>query len=84
MGVGSLSHDTTTSYMLIHTPFFLNFTPTYTLLWHKGAHICQSTTYEAAEALHTNDMGVGYSQWGLAASTMTSKHRISTCTCIMA
>jgi hypothetical protein len=32
MGVGSLSHDTTTSYRLSHTPFFLKFTPTCTCI----------------------------------------------------
>jgi len=32
MGVCSLNHDTTTSYRLSHTPFFLKFTPTCTCI----------------------------------------------------
>ena len=36
MGVGSLSHDTLTSYRLILTPFFLNFAPTYTCIMAQG------------------------------------------------
>jgi hypothetical protein len=40
MGVCSLNHDTTTSYRLGHTLFFLNFTPTCTMYErHKGVPI---------------------------------------------
>ena len=51
MGVGSLSHDTTTSYRLSHTPFFLKLPPPAHVLRHKGVPICPSTASQGAKTL---------------------------------
>jgi hypothetical protein len=51
MGVCSLNHDTTTSYRLSHTPFFLKLPPPAHVLRHKGVPICPSTAYQGAKSL---------------------------------
>jgi hypothetical protein len=78
MGVCSLNHDTTTSYRLGHTLFFLKFTPTCTMYErHKGVPIFPSTASQGVQTLcthPTSNMDMGCSQWGFAASTMTPQH----------
>ncbi len=51
MGVCSLNHDTTTSYRLSHTPFFLKLPPPAHVLWRKGVPICPSTASQGAKTL---------------------------------
>jgi hypothetical protein len=51
MGVCSLNHDTTTSYRLSHTPFFLKLPPPAHVLRHKGVPICPSTASQGANTL---------------------------------
>ena len=51
MGVGSLKHDTWTSYRLSHTPFSLKLPPPAHVLWHKGVPICPSTASQGAKTI---------------------------------
>jgi len=51
MGVCSLNHDTTTSYRLIHSPFFQKITPTCTCNTTMDAPICPSTASQGAKTL---------------------------------